>query len=217
MLVSSFTGGRSRPVMMASVSLAERRGCGAGRRGQRQSDHHRHGWLLRLAGARTVNTTVSLITTTAPVAPLWRRLSRRYALTCPCRTPALPLDVCCEAAEAEPSGCGGGYRVTSCGWWTRRMLDKALHRHRRVNSPSGPVAQWPSGPVGHRLEPLRCPPQQGRILAGRRPNFAPLSLRPTLGRAGRRGTGGDAKGRLNLELGRLRTSRAMIGTKWSGP
>jgi hypothetical protein len=44
-------------------------------------------------------------------------------------------------------------------------------------------------------------------------DFAPLSLRPTPGRAGRGTTGGDAKGRPKLPTGRPRTSGPMIGTR----
>jgi hypothetical protein len=44
-------------------------------------------------------------------------------------------------------------------------------------------------------------------------DFPPTSLRPTLDRAGRAGTGGDAEGRRKLSTGRLCTLRAMIGTR----
>src|SRR5437867_9232706 len=40
------------------------------------------------------------------------------------------------------------------------------------------------------------------------PDFPPPSLRPTPGRAGQGGTGGDPELRLKLSTGRLRTSRA---------
>ena len=50
------------------------------------------------------------------------------------------------------------------------------------------------------------------LKARRRRDFPPLSLRPTLGRAGRAGTGGDAEYRPKLSTGRLCTSRAITGT-----
>jgi hypothetical protein len=57
--------------------------------------------------------------------------------------------------------------------------------------------------------------QRDLIWAGpARKDFAPLSLHSAPCRAGRGGTGGDAKGRPKLPADRLRTSWAMIRTKW---
>ena len=93
-------------------------------------------------------------------------------------------------------------------WWTSCSLSRCnLEPPPVVNPP------WSTGTVGPSTGPT-LPATSVRVPVGRRLNFAPPSLHPTAGRAGRGATGGDHEGRPKLAAGRLRTSRPMLGTGW---
>jgi hypothetical protein len=84
----------------------------------------------------------------------------------------------------------------------------ALHRGRG----NFPVGQPPPAHPG-RLRVVAASHDPAAGFAAAVPNFPPLSLRSTLGRAGGGGTSGDGKGQPKLSTGHLCTSPAMSATR----
>ena len=68
--------------------------------------------------------------------------------------------------------------------------------------------------VGRSREYSAVPFQGAQLRSDRGQTFPPTSLRPTLGRTGRAGTGGDASDGSKLSTGHSCSSRAVIGTMW---
>ena len=149
------------------------------------------------------------------------------ALACPC--PALMRPCCAPRVPfrgfqpAHHSGSGDGKG-------DERWGDVAYEAHRRQWLQAGSGSSPGTNPHGL-VSPDRTAVRLGRRTPERRPSrpdeasnpgsdngrdFAPPSLRPTRGRAGRARTGGDAKGRPKLQTDRLCTSRAMIGPGGDG-
>jgi len=130
-----------------------------------------------------------------------------------------------STADAR-SGSAWGRSTSLRGVRCIRVLTDAITGRPRTNRRAAPVGRRLVSVFG--LPYGGSPRLQGRTLIGtavqpadhvgtelkarRRRDFPPHSLRPTLGRAGRAGTGGDAQCRPKLSTGRLCTSRAITGT-----
>jgi hypothetical protein len=127
-----------------------------------------------------------------PAVPLTRLCC---ALACPCRArPRIPTCAPCSRSLRPPRAMRMGAR--SARGAPPTMLAGRVRLRREPTWPRIACSDCRYAPHvsgGRSPQPRPSQPHGCETVVGRRPGFPPLSLRPTPGRPGRRGTGGGAR------------------------